>query len=102
MDAVTYGNGLFVAVGQGGTHQVMTSPDGVTWTARTAAEANSWDSVTYGNGQFVAVWSGTRCDDLAGRHHMDDADGGGRQTNGTPSPTATACTLRCDTAARIG
>jgi hypothetical protein len=33
----------------------MTSPDGVTWTNRTAAEANSWRSVTYGNGLFVAV-----------------------------------------------
>ncbi|MTA78115.1 MAG: hypothetical protein F2520_07635, partial [Actinobacteria bacterium] len=29
--------------------------DAVTWTARTAAEANSWSSVTYGNGVFVAV-----------------------------------------------
>ena len=27
----------------------------VTWTARTAAEANAWYSVTYGNGVFVAV-----------------------------------------------
>jgi hypothetical protein len=29
----------------------------VTWTARTASEANSWQSVTYGNGVFVAVAS---------------------------------------------
>ena len=28
---------------------------GVTWTARSAAEANDWRSVTYGNGTFVAV-----------------------------------------------
>ncbi len=28
---------------------------GITWTARDAAEANSWRSVTYGNGLFVAV-----------------------------------------------
>ena len=33
----------------------MTSPDGITWTARSAAEANGWYSVTYGNGLFVAV-----------------------------------------------
>ncbi|SMH60443.1 hypothetical protein [Azospirillum agricola] len=25
-----------------GTSQIMTSPDGITWTARTAAENNSW------------------------------------------------------------
>jgi hypothetical protein len=33
----------------------MTSPDGVTWTARTSAADNSWGAVTYGNGHFVAV-----------------------------------------------
>ena len=33
----------------------MTSPDGITWTARTATEQNSWNSVIYGNGKFVAV-----------------------------------------------
>ena len=32
-----------------------TPPAGITWTARTAAEANVWNSVTYGNGTFVAV-----------------------------------------------
>ena len=40
-----------------GTHRVMTSPDGITWTAQTAAEANGWNSVTYGTGVFVAVAS---------------------------------------------
>ena len=29
--------------------------DGITWTARNAAEANQWSSVTFGNGTFVAV-----------------------------------------------
>ena len=53
--SVTYGNGLFVAVAGSGTHRVMTSPDGITWTARTAAAASSWYGVTYGNGLFVAV-----------------------------------------------
>ena len=53
--------GLFVAVASNGTHGVMTSPDGITWTARTAAEANAWQSVCWaptansGNGYFVAV-----------------------------------------------
>jgi hypothetical protein len=54
--SVTYGNGLFVAVSNGGTgNRVMTSPDGITWTSRTSAADNSWTSVTYGNGLFVAV-----------------------------------------------
>jgi hypothetical protein len=35
---VTYGNGLFVAVGQFGT--ILTSPDGVNWTQRTSGTSN--------------------------------------------------------------
>ncbi|WP_104137213.1 tail fiber protein [Cryobacterium sp. Y62] len=49
------GAGLFVAVAYTGTNRVMTSPDGVSWTSRSAAEANQWFSVTYGAGLFVAV-----------------------------------------------
>ena len=49
----------FVAVardfGSIGNQRVMTSPDGITWKARTAANANGWNSVTYGGGRFVAV-----------------------------------------------
>ncbi len=65
--SVTYGNGMFVAVSQGAEsfmsgavsvetgNRVMTSPDGITWTSRNAADNNnSWGSVTYGNGLFVA------------------------------------------------
>ncbi|MCA9359124.1 hypothetical protein KC926_02875, partial [Candidatus Kaiserbacteria bacterium] len=57
--SVSYGNGLFVAVGSSGD-RVMTSSDGITWTVRSAAGDNdAWQSVTYGNGLFVAVgWFG--------------------------------------------
>ena len=41
--------GVFVAT------STPASADASPWTARTAAEANSWRSVTYGNGTFVAV-----------------------------------------------
>jgi hypothetical protein len=54
--AITFGNGLFVAVAQSG--YVMTSPDGITWTIRSSAASNSWVSVVYGNGLFVAVAGG--------------------------------------------
>ncbi|MEO6003572.1 MAG: FG-GAP-like repeat-containing protein [Opitutus sp.] len=47
---------LFVAVGSGGL--IVTSPDGSTWTARSAGSAN-YRSVAYGNGLFVAVSSTT-------------------------------------------
>jgi len=55
-NAIAYGNGIFVAVASSGSgNRVMTSTDGINWTARTSAENNSWVSVCYGNGLFVAV-----------------------------------------------
>jgi hypothetical protein len=53
LEGVTYGNGLFVAVGYEGT--ILTSPDGVTWTRQTPPTRNWLYGVTYGNGTFVAV-----------------------------------------------
>lgn len=52
--SVTYGSGKFVAVADSGANQVMTSPDGITWTPRRAVRS-TWTSVTFGNGRFVAV-----------------------------------------------
>ena len=73
---------------------VMTSPDGITWTARSAAVANNWVSVTYGNGLFVAVAS-------SGNRVMTSPDGVNWTTRTRPeanrwnvSPTATACSSR--------
>jgi hypothetical protein len=59
--SVAYGNGMFVAVAGSGTNRIMTSPDGINWTARPSAdENNGWRSVVYGGGQFVAVaWTGS-------------------------------------------
>lgn len=38
---------IFCAVSQDGTNRVMTSPDGITWTARTASAASTWSSVIW-------------------------------------------------------
>jgi len=54
--SIAYGAGVFVAVGVSGA-RVMTSPDGITWTARTPANNIDWSSVCFGNGLFVAVSS---------------------------------------------
>jgi hypothetical protein len=51
--AVTYGNGLFVAVGDRGA--ILTSPDGVNWTRQTSGTSDWLKGVAYGNGLFVAV-----------------------------------------------
>jgi hypothetical protein len=58
--SVTYGNGLFVAVGNKGT--ILTSPNGTTWTESNSGTTGDLVlySVTYGNGLFVAVgWNFT-------------------------------------------
>jgi len=67
---VTYGNGLFVAVGGSleempgilalRTATILTSRDGITWTERDPGSYVPLYGVTYGNGLFVAVgWGGT-------------------------------------------
>ncbi|MDQ1247919.1 MAG: hypothetical protein QG597_2291 [Actinomycetota bacterium] len=57
--SLTFGNGVFVAVGASGSgNRVMTSTDGIMWTSRTSAADSEWLSVTYGNSTFVAVSGG--------------------------------------------
>jgi hypothetical protein len=54
--SVVYGDGLWVAISnQGFNSDIMTSPDGITWTIRTTPSAAGWNSITYGNGIYVAV-----------------------------------------------
>ena len=50
--------GLFCAVAfTGSGNRVMTSPDGITWTARTSAADNLWNGITWSPelGMFCAV-----------------------------------------------
>ena len=53
LNAVTYGNGLFVAVG--GLGVILTSPDGREWTVRNSGINAYLYDVTYSDGTFVAV-----------------------------------------------
>jgi hypothetical protein len=53
--AISYGNGLFVAVARFGTNRIMTSSDGITWTSRTTSVNPQFSGVAYGNGIWVAV-----------------------------------------------
>jgi photosystem II stability/assembly factor-like uncharacterized protein len=52
---VTYGNGLFVAVGEGGA--ILTSRDGRSWTEQSSGTNYPLFDATYGNGLFVVVGS---------------------------------------------
>ena len=60
--ALTYGNGTFVAIPNALGTTAATSIDGITWTIRTLPSSVSWFSVTYGNKFFLAVASGTTTD----------------------------------------
>jgi len=66
LNAVAFGNGMFVAAGSalaGGnqglawysTPVILTSPDGVTWTSRELSAAREIIGVAFGNGRFVAI-----------------------------------------------
>lgn len=50
---VSYGAGVFVAVGLGGA--IYSSPDAVTWTIRTPPNTPDYSDVAYANGRFVVV-----------------------------------------------
>jgi pimeloyl-ACP methyl ester carboxylesterase len=51
--SVCYGNGLFIAAGDGNT--LITSPDGINWTAGSAGSGNSFAGIAYGGGRYVLV-----------------------------------------------
>ena len=53
LNAVAYGNGLFVAVGDQG--RTATSSDGVNWTSGTTGFGATLKGLTFGNGSFVGV-----------------------------------------------
>lgn len=55
--SVTYGNGMFLAVGDRGSYAV--SDDGLTWTIGTMSRI--FQHVTYGKGMFVTVWEDAVC-----------------------------------------
>jgi hypothetical protein len=59
--ALTYGNGVFVAVGGGGgSGSAATSTDGISWVSRTTPTlgAGTLTGVTYGAGYYVAINGG--------------------------------------------
>jgi Immunoglobulin domain/Beta-propeller repeat len=58
LHGITWGNGLFVAVGydnSSGNSAILTSPNGLTWTSRNPATRAFLGSVAYASGIFVAV-----------------------------------------------
>jgi hypothetical protein len=52
LDRITYGNGLYVAVGDGG---IFTSPNSITWTLRDRGYIYGFSDIAYYNGRYVAT-----------------------------------------------
>src|SRR6266704_5576329 len=52
-NALAFGNGMYVAVGENG--QIWTSPDALGWTSRVSGTTNRLRDVAFGNGTFMAV-----------------------------------------------
>jgi uncharacterized delta-60 repeat protein len=79
--------GLFVAVGTGGA--IVTSSDGITWTAQSSGTTNWLVGVTYGNGLYVAVGDqGIILTSPDAVHWTTRVAGGGTRLNGV-----SACSL---------
>jgi hypothetical protein len=53
INAIVYGNGLYVIGGNGGV--ILTSTDTITWTARTSNTTSTINAIVYGNGLFVVA-----------------------------------------------
>jgi len=64
---VTYGQGLYVAVGT--SSAIYTSPDAITWTIRSSPVAMDFTDIAFANSVFIAVGSG------AGDEVIRSADG---------------------------
>ncbi len=53
--SVTYGDGVYAAVSYGGENSLMTSTDGISWTANANLPSETWNAIEFINGQFYAV-----------------------------------------------
>ena len=87
--AVTYGNGLYVTVGDtNGVGNIQTSPDGVTWTSQsiTGGAGGHISDVAYGALKFVAIGNGdgvvyTSTGALAGKNWAKSSIPGGNKVS---------------------
>lgn len=79
--AVTYGNTIFVAVGEKGA--ICTSSDGISWQLQTSSTDKTLNGITYGNNLFVAVGgTGTILTSSDGHHWVSQAPLSSETLNG--------------------
>jgi hypothetical protein len=86
---ILYANGLFVASGgtnADGSSFILTSADGVNWTARPSPPEDALGGIAYGNGRFVAV---------ANSGILSSADGVNWTDEGNPAGSAYGLSSVC-------
>jgi len=84
IEAITYGQGQFVAVGYYGS--IITSSNGVDWVRRQSGTANYLLSVAYGDGEFVAVGLDVTNDGAAMVTSPDGVNWSPRPMTNSPGP----------------
>lgn len=73
--AITFGGGLFVAVGGGGT--IISSTDGITWAKQTSGTAQNFQSAKFVNGQFFAFGASSAVTSVDGTNWTSVANSNG-------------------------
>ena len=52
---IAYGDGVWIAVAEGGDTAIKSTDDGDSWTTITLPSGSDWSDITYGKGKFVAI-----------------------------------------------
>ncbi len=86
LNAVTNGNGLWVAVGDNGV--ITTSPDGMLWTPRGSGTSENLLAVAYGAGRFVATRPNRTSPMLTSADGINWLPGSVLDANGLPASTS--------------
>lgn len=91
LNAVAFGNGLFVAVGDNGA--IVTSPDGNVWTVRASGTTDRLPALAFGNARFVATCANRNAPAITSQDGINWAPVPVTDANGTPSESSAFKTI---------
>jgi hypothetical protein len=86
LNAVAFGSGLFVAVGDYGV--ILTSPDGEVWTRRASGAGDRLPAIAFGNGRFVVTRENQSAPILTSPDGITWAPGSVTNSDGTPTQSS--------------
>ncbi|HKP03263.1 MAG TPA: hypothetical protein VJU77_07830 [Chthoniobacterales bacterium] len=91
LNAVAFGSGLFVAVGDYGV--ILTSPDGEVWTRRGSGTGDRLLAIAFGNGRFVVTKENQNAPILTSPDGITWVPGVVTNTSGTPIQSSAFATV---------